>query len=108
MHHSLSCKQAHKQQVDVPQQSVQADDGHMFTAEDGQLGEMCSKMMKCVLHIKVILRSTFAVVTCHPQETHGDPSRKLLSSGDSPLPQDANKGPKQKQQQPLGQHSTGM
>ena len=84
----------------------------MFTAEDGQLGEMCSKMMKCVLHIQVVLRSTFAVVTSHPQETHGDPrrqsssSRQLLSSGDSPLPQDANEGPKQKQQQP--QHSTGM
>ena len=45
------CKQAHKQQVDVPQQSVQADDGHMFTAEDGQLGEMCSKMMKCMYYI---------------------------------------------------------
>ena len=67
-----------------------------------------------VLYIQVVLRSTFAVVTGHPQETHGDPrrqsssSRQLLSSGDSPLPQDANEGPKQKQQQPLGQHSTGM
>ena len=84
----------------------------MLTAEDGQLGEMCSKMMKCVLHIQVVLRSTFAVVTGHPQETHGDPrrqsssSRQLLSSGESPLPQDANRVPKEKQQQP--QHSTGM
>ena len=65
-----------------------------------------------VLHIQVVLRSTFAVVTGHPQETHGGPrrqsssSRRLLSSGDSPLPQDANRVPKQKQQQP--QHSTGM
>ena len=84
----------------------------MFTAEDGQLGEMCSKTMKYVLYIQVVLHSAFATVTSHPQETHGDPrrqsssSRQLLSSGDSPLPQDANEGPKQKQQQP--QHSTGM
>ena len=67
-----------------------------------------------VLYIQVVLHSTFAVVTSHPQETHGDPrkqsssSRQLLSSGDSPLPQDANRVPKEKQQQPLGQHSTGM
>ena len=65
-----------------------------------------------VLYIQVVLHSAFATVTSHPQETHGDPrrqsssSRQLLSSGDSPLPQDANEGPKQKQQQP--QHSTGM
>ena len=76
-------------------------------------GTVCSFLLidACITYTSCLV-FYFATVTGHPQETHSGTrkqslsDRQPLSSGESPLPQDANEVPKQKQQQ--SPHSTGM